>query len=55
MLVLAVASVLHYFDIYTFHSEHYLVAYFAQWIISGEISDFIGKLIAKNKKQKDQK
>lgn len=54
-MILAVASVLHYFDIYTFHSEHYLVAYFAWWILSGEISDFIGKLQAKHKKPAEPK
>lgn len=49
MLVLAVASVLHYFGIFTFHSEHYLVAYFFKWILLDEISGFIGKLKAKKR------
>lgn len=50
MIVLAVASVLHYFDIYTFHSEHYLVAYFFWWILLDKISDFVGKWKAKKQK-----
>ena len=34
MLVLAIASVLHYFDIFTFHTVHYWAALFLEIAIT---------------------
>lgn len=34
MLTLAIASILHYFDIFTFHSEHYWSVLLLEWALT---------------------
>ena len=31
MITLAVATILHYFEIFTFHAAHYWACFFAEW------------------------